>query len=96
LLHALEALSRLLTVDGQHAQAIEAALAALAVDPLRESAACALIEAHLDEGNLGEARRAYAQFCQTLQRELGVRPGAQLQSLMYPSPARRPVLAATR
>jgi DNA-binding SARP family transcriptional activator len=96
LLHALEALSRLLTADGQHAQAIEAALAALAVDPLRESAARALIEAHLAEGNLGEARRAYAQFSETLQRELGVRPGAQLQSLMYPSPARRPVLAATR
>ena len=85
-----------LTADGQYAQAIEAALATLGVDPLRESAACTLIEAHLAEGNLGEARRAYAQFCQTLRRELGVRPGAQLQSLMYPSPARRPVLAAMK
>jgi DNA-binding SARP family transcriptional activator len=96
LLHALEALSRRLTLDGQYAQAIEAALAALAVDPLRESAARVLIEAHLAEGNLSEARRAYAQFCRTLQRELGVRPGVQLQSLMFPAPARRPVLAATR
>lgn len=96
LLHALEALSRRQTLEGHYARAIEAALSALAVDPLRESAARVLIEAHLAEGNLSEARRAYAQFCRTLLRELGVRPGVQLQSLMAPAPGRQPVLVATK
>jgi DNA-binding SARP family transcriptional activator len=82
LMHALEALSRCLITEGRHAAAIDAAIRALAADPLRESAVRALLEAHLAEGNLIEARRAYATFANALAAELGVQPSPQLRALV--------------
>jgi DNA-binding SARP family transcriptional activator len=81
-LHALEALCLRLTGEGRHAQATEAGLAAVASEPLRESAHRALIAAHLGEGNACEALRQY-QFCKLLLRcELGVEPSMQLELLV--------------
>ena len=85
LLHALEALSRQLSVRGRGAEAVLAATAAVAAGPLRESAQSALVEAHLCEGNLVEARRAYLTYRDIALRELGVEPGARLQSLITAS-----------
>ena len=51
-------------------------------DPLRESANRVLIEAHLAEGNLIEARRTYERYRDSVRRELGVDPGEQLASLV--------------
>lgn len=80
-LHALEALSRLRSRALQHAQAVDAAMAAVAVEPLRESAQRALIDAHLAEGNRVEARRCYEAYRALAGRELGVEPSADLQAL---------------
>ncbi|MGW5381364.1 AfsR/SARP family transcriptional regulator [Nocardia sp. NPDC003963] len=81
-LHALENLSRQLCARNRCAEGVEAALLAVGADPIRESAQRALIEAHLSEGNLGEARRAYAVFHRLLLRELGVAPSPRLAGLL--------------
>ena len=57
-LHALEQLSARLLAGGDVARAAEAALEAVAVEPLRETAHAALIRAHLAEGNRAEASPA--------------------------------------
>ena len=58
-LRALEALCRQLTANGRFGQAVQAGIAAVAGEPLRESARRALIEAHIAEGNIsGGAPRA--------------------------------------
>ncbi|MEU1523784.1 BTAD domain-containing putative transcriptional regulator [Nocardia rhamnosiphila] len=88
-LHALESLSRQLCARGRCAEGVEAALLAVAADPIRESAQRALIEAHLSEGNIGEARHTYTTFHRLLLRELGVPPSTQLAGLL----ARPPISA---
>lgn len=90
LIHALEALSRRLLLEGRFADAIEAAMRALAADPLRESAVRALLEAHLAEGNISVARRMYDGFVETLIGELGVQPSAELRALVSQSRASVP------
>jgi len=82
LLHALEALSRHLAAAGRHAEAVDAAVWAVSAGPLRESAVRVLIEAHLAEGNLIEARRIYQAYSDAVRRELGVEPGRQLAGLV--------------
>jgi DNA-binding SARP family transcriptional activator len=82
LLHALEALSRRLIAGGRFADAVETAISAVSCDPLRESANRVLIEAHLAEGNVVEARRAYERYRDTVRCELGVEPSEQLTRLM--------------
>lgn len=77
-IHSLEALSRVLVEQRRFAKAIDVALAAIAAEPVRESAHAALIRAHLAEGNLGEARRQLASFGRIMQRELGLGPSAAL------------------
>jgi DNA-binding SARP family transcriptional activator len=77
-LHALEALCDRLTNAGRVLQAIEVGLAAVAADPLRESAHRALIRAHLKEGNRSEAIRQYQLCSRLLDDELGVQPSATL------------------
>lgn len=56
-LHTLERISAWYLSAGRFDCAIEAALQAIAGDPLRESAHRCLIDAHLAEGNMSEARR---------------------------------------
>src|SRR5215469_4299859 len=82
LMHALETLSRQLAAAGRFTEAVEAAISAVSADPLRESANRVLIEAHLAEGNLIEARRAYERYGEIVGRELGVRPGEELRELL--------------
>lgn len=82
LLHALETLSQHLVAVERYTEAVEAALCAISADPLRESATRALIEAHLAEGNLVDARRAYDRHRAIVRRELGVEPGADLGRLV--------------
>ncbi len=82
LLHALEALSRRLVKAGRFAEAVESAMVAVGVEPLRESAQRALIEAHLSEGNLVEAMRSYDAYRHLTRRELGVDPSGELSALL--------------
>jgi DNA-binding SARP family transcriptional activator len=81
-LHSLEAQSRRLVRDRRCAQGVEAAVIAVAAEPLRESAQRALIEAHLAEGNRMEGRRAFDAYRLMLRRELGVEPDPDLAALV--------------
>jgi DNA-binding SARP family transcriptional activator len=78
LLHALEALCGRLTGLGRFADAVDAALLAVSAEPLRESAQRTLIEAHVAEGNLTEARRSYLAYRTLVRRELGIDPSSDL------------------
>jgi DNA-binding SARP family transcriptional activator len=82
-MHALEALSTRLTRTGRYAEAIEAALAAVRLEPLRESANRALIAAYLAEDNVIEAVRRFETFREELTSELGAQPTADLERLVY-------------
>lgn len=77
-LHALETSGRRLADHGRYPEAIDVMLAVVDEEPLRESAQTALIEAHLCEGNVIEARRQFDGFAALLWRELGVRPSPEL------------------
>ena len=82
---ALEARCRLL-IDAQCFEgAIEAALRATQLEPYRETAHRALIEAHLSEGNFGDAIRVYRQFETRLRRDLAVGPTPALDALLGPA-----------
>lgn len=80
ILHALEALSRLLRVGGRHAEAVEAAMEAIALEPLRESAHRSLARAHVAEGNVIEARHTFERYQELARRELGVEPSLAFRS----------------
>jgi DNA-binding SARP family transcriptional activator len=67
-------LSRELVKLRRCAEAVEAAMMAVSVEPLRESAQRVLIQAHLAEGNWVEGRRSFEAYRTVLQRELGVEP----------------------
>jgi DNA-binding SARP family transcriptional activator len=81
-LRALEALCDAYTAAREFAPATEAALAAVAAEPLRDSAQRALIRAYLAEGNRAAATRQYRQFCYLLDRELGLAPSPSLTALV--------------
>lgn len=81
-LHALEELSGQLVAAGDTPAAVHAAFAAVAVDPLRESAHRALIHAHLAEGNRVEALRQLARLRHVLREELGVEPSVRAVDLL--------------
>lgn len=73
-LHALEAVAIRLARAGRYSDALQAALHAVAAEPLRETAHRAVIEVHVAEGNLGEAMLHYQRYRNTLVGELGIRP----------------------
>jgi DNA-binding SARP family transcriptional activator len=81
-LRALEALCRRLTVKGRFGQAVQAGLAAVSGEPLRESARLALIEAHLAEHNVAAALREYETFRELLHSELGRDPSEDMRALV--------------
>jgi DNA-binding SARP family transcriptional activator len=81
LLHALEALSRLLQQAGRPDAAVEAMHVAVLAEPLRESGQRALIEAHQAAGDWVAARRQFDAFRSILRREVGVEPSAELRAV---------------
>lgn len=81
-LRALDALCERLTQADRLAEAFEVGLAALAAEPLRESAHRALVRIHLAEGNAGEALRQYRLCRRLLGEQLGVEPSPQMDSLV--------------
>jgi DNA-binding SARP family transcriptional activator len=83
-LHALEELSGRQLARGYIPAAIESALAAVAAEPLRESAHRLLIRAHLAEANAAEALRQYEQFRALLFGELGILPSTRIEDLLTP------------
>jgi DNA-binding SARP family transcriptional activator len=83
---ALETLCSDLSAAGSYATAVEAGLACIAAEPLRESAHRALIGAHLAEGNRVEAIRQFRLYEALVLDELGVEPSAAIRSMLE-SPA---------
>lgn len=79
---ALETLCTDLAAAGSYAAAVEAGLACIAAEPLRESAHRALIGAHLAEGNRVEAIRQFRLYESLVLDELGVEPSAAIQRML--------------
>lgn len=71
-----------MTAGGRYAEAVEAALTAIDVEPLRESAQRALLEAHIGEANLIEARRGFMTYRALVRRGLGIEPSRELAGLV--------------
>ena len=80
--HALERLSVEARSEGRYGTAAEAGLAAVAFEPLRESAHRVVIEAHLAEGNPCEAIRHYRMFERLLRSRLGLDPSPHMHKLV--------------
>lgn len=87
---ALERLADVLSSRGDTAAALQAAHAAVAIEPLRESAHRSLITVQIRAGNHSDAVRSYTEFRSRIRSELGVTPSPQLESLV------RPLVATTR
>ena len=73
-----------LTEAGRFGAAVQAGLAAVSGEPLRESAHRTLIRAHLAEGNPGEAVRQFHLYRRLLADELAVEPSAAIRGLVQP------------
>lgn len=78
---ALEAACEALLDAGRGRAAATAALAAVAADPLRESARRLLIATYLRAGNRAEAARQLADFRRRLRDELGLAPSFRMSEL---------------
>ena len=81
-LHLLEDWAGRLTDAGDYGLALEVALCALRADELRESAHRAVIKVHRAEGNVHEARQAFARCTSVLGREIGVAPSSATAALV--------------
>jgi DNA-binding SARP family transcriptional activator len=81
-IHALEALCDRLALAGRYGEAVDAGMAAVCAEPLRESAHGTLISAHIAEGNVCEARRQYEICRRLLTDELGIEPSESLRRLV--------------
>lgn len=81
-LHALEAMCERLTAARRYGEAVEAGMAAIRAEPLRESAHQALIKVHLAEGNRFEAARQFESCCHLLRKELGLDPSPGMRMLL--------------
>ena len=88
ILHAMESLVRHLIVQRLFADAVEIAMSAVNIEPLRESAQRVLIEAHLAEGNYVEARRVYLAYHRLIAEELGIPPSRELSEILHGSASR--------
>lgn len=81
-LQALERLAVELARRSLFGRATETALAAVAAEPLRESAHRALIAVHLAQGNRSEAIRQYARYRHLMREELDLEPSSQMDELI--------------
>lgn len=86
-LQALESLAPVLAAGGVYSRAVEAALAAVEAEPLRESAHRALMKVHLQQGNQSEALRQYDTYRRLLHVELGMEPSPLMEKLVSRAPS---------
>jgi DNA-binding SARP family transcriptional activator len=80
-LHALEEAARELASQRPSA-ALLAAMAAVRIEPLQESAWRLVVAINLQDGNVASAHRAYTAYRTTLAHELGVQPSALMEDLL--------------
>lgn len=81
-LHALERLCEDATEHGDFGHAIEACLAAVSEDPLRESAHRALIRLYLAEGNRNQALLQFEKYRTLMKVELALPPAREIRELL--------------
>jgi DNA-binding SARP family transcriptional activator len=91
-LHALETLAQQFLTTENYLSAMEAALAAVGIEPIRESAHRIVLKVHVAEGNSASALKHYQRYRALLQLELGVTPSRQMDEIIHPlaSAWRRP------
>ena len=70
-----------LSADLQPAEAIELSAQLLNADPLDEAALRAHMEWLARNGQMAQARRAYREFAERLQKDIGLAPGVEAKSL---------------
>lgn len=78
---ALQRMIQLCTQKGEWEDIIDYAYQALAIDPYCEPAARAIIDAHLQQGNVSAAHRALNDFYSFFQKTLGIKPGRDFHLL---------------
>lgn len=83
-LSVLERLAKLLLAKGHTDAAMEAACAAIAIEPLRESAHRLLMQCHLAEGNNAKALHAYQSLSLRLRQEYGASPSPIVLDVIGP------------
>ena len=93
-LRALTSLSQRLAACEDFEDASEAAIAAVEIEPLHESAVRLLVTAELAQGNVASALLAYERYEVQLQRDLGVSPSEGLRQLIPRSIGRHARVAA--
>ncbi|MFI7575575.1 BTAD domain-containing putative transcriptional regulator [Micromonospora sp. NPDC049497] len=81
-LHMLEELADQHLTAGRHGEALEAALEAMAAEPLRETPHRLVVRIHLAEGNAFEAVHAFYVYRDLLLRELRLEPSAAMTALL--------------
>ncbi|MGC5052320.1 AfsR/SARP family transcriptional regulator [Micromonospora sp. DT48] len=81
-LHMLEQVAGQHLAAGRHGEALEAALEAMAAEPLRETPHRLVVRIHLAEGNAFEAVHAYYVYRDLLLRELRLEPSPAMSALL--------------
>jgi DNA-binding SARP family transcriptional activator len=81
-LYALEGLAEALLERQRYLAAMKTALAAIAVEPVRETAHRTVVQVHLAQGNPASAIMHYQRYRSLLRRELGVEPSSRLMRLV--------------
>jgi DNA-binding SARP family transcriptional activator len=79
---ALVVLCRRLAGAGRFADAVDAGLAAMRAEPLREAAHRALVEVYLAEGNRAQAVRQYRLCRRFLRERLGLEPSPRMRAAL--------------
>ncbi|KAB1929820.1 transcriptional regulator [Micromonospora sp. ALFpr18c] len=93
-LHMLEQVAGQHLAAGRHGEALEAALEAMAAEPLRETPHRLVVRIHLAEGNAFEAVHAFYVYRDLLRRELRLEPSPAMSALLDDTLA--PIRQATR
>lgn len=81
-LQALETLAEKRRLSGQLAESENALLAAVGLEPLKESNQLKLIQVIAGQGNRGQALRRYEAYRSLLMDELGIEPSPPLESFL--------------
>jgi DNA-binding SARP family transcriptional activator len=92
-LHALERACLDLAAEQRYGDAVDAVLAAISDEPLRESSHRLLITMHLAEGNRLEAIKQFKRYARLMRVELGLDPAPEIAALLSslrPRRSRRP------
>jgi DNA-binding SARP family transcriptional activator len=85
-LHALESLCEQCARERRFGQAVDAGLAAVAIEPLRESPHRLLIQSFLAEHNTADALRQYGLYRRLAEERLGIEPSPRMRELVRDLP----------